>query len=290
MRVVIIGIVTAVTGCQCGQNVAIDDGGFDASLDASVASDAGFDAGPPTRVQVFGAGAFAALSCQQIAVRAVGRTTVPVLSDTLVTLDGGPWVEFFDGADCNGTRTTSVMLRAGLAQHEFRFRATAYGALSAEASAAGLDGGVMTFTSEAQALFTESRVVLPNASCARIGDIITVVPFSMVEVPAAVPSRFTLITALPFGGAGADAGLCTNSQFDVIQAPGSSRAAVFGFSSAPAGSIQTLTLSPLVPPGIRSMGSNPRVSLVAQCLPAGEACDGGAMCCAGTCGGSASCQ
>lgn len=242
----------------------------------------GIDAGPPNRVQIYGGGSFAARSCQQITVRAVGLTTTPVLTDTLVSLDGGPWVEFFDGTNCNGTPTNEVTLQAGMSMYEFRFRANAYGALSAEASAAMLDSGVMTFTSEVEVLFDGDRTVLPSAACFPTHDLKAVVPFSMTEVPAAVPSRFTLITNLPFGGSGTDAG-CTNSQFDVTMAAGRARAPVYAFSSASAGATQTLTLSPVLPAGVRFPTSLSRVNLFAQCLPTGESCDGGAACCGGAC-------
>ncbi|MFT3714250.1 MAG: hypothetical protein QM817_41840 [Archangium sp.] len=290
MRIAAGLLLCGLAGCQCGPNPAGDDAGVDASvsmMDASVATDAGqgdagIDAGPPNRVQIYGGGSFAARSCQQITVRAVGRTTVPVSADTVVTLDGGRWVEFFDAMNCNGAPTNTVTLLAGTAQYEFRFRANAFGAMEAEASTATLDSGTMSFTSQADVLFDGTRAVLPSAACFPIPPLKAVIPFSMTEVPAAAPSRFTLITVVPFGGSGTDAG-CFNSQFDVTMPEGSSRAELFGGSAASAGSTQNLTLSPVVPAGVVFPTTTQRMALFAQCLPTGEACDGGAACCGGAC-------
>ena len=280
-------VVVVQAGCQCGPPAGDDDGGVDAgaSADASVSFDggSGSDAGPPNRLQLFGGGSFAARSCQQITVRAVGRTTTPVEVATPVTLDGGPWVEFFDGTDCNRPATTTVTLPAGQAEYQFRFRANAWGPLTATATSLLLDGGTMSFTSESDAVLDGVRAVVPQA-CFPLPALKTVVPFSTTEVPAAQPSRFVFITALPFGGGGADAG-CTNSQFDVTLREGNARAEVFGFSSAAAGASQTLTLSPVVPSGVRFPTTTQRLTLFAQCLPAGEGCDGGVeACCGGACG------
>ncbi|MBL8914362.1 MAG: hypothetical protein JNM17_26895 [Archangium sp.] len=300
MRVILLcGAVLA--GCQCGPAAEVDGGtgggatggGFAATGGGSGGgaatggggvggSGGGIDAGPPNRVQIYGGGSFPARSCQQITVRSVGLTTTPVFADTLVSLDGGPWVEFFDGTNCSGTPTNAVTLQAGMSMYEFRFRANAYGALSAEASAAMLDSGIMTFTSEVEVLFDGDRTVLPAAACFPTHDVKAVVPFSTTEVPAAVPSRFTLITSLPFGGSSTDAG-CTNSQFEVTMAAGSARAPVYAFSSGSAGATATLTLSPVLPPGVRFPTNLSRVNLYAQCLPTGVSCDGGAACCGGAC-------
>jgi hypothetical protein len=289
MRVAAAVLLCGLAGCQCGPNPAGDDAGHDASvsMDASAdfdagSGDAGFDAGPPDRVQIYGGGSFAARSCQQVTVRSVGRTTVPVLADTVVSLDGGPWVEFFDAMNCMGTPTSTVTLVAGTSSHEFRLRANAYGALVAEARSSTLDSGTMSFTSQADVVFDGDRAVLPSAACFPVLELKAVVPFSMTEVPAAAPSRFTLITNVPFGGSGTDAG-CFDSQFDVTMSEGRSRAAVFAGSAASAGATQNLTLSPVVPPGVVFPTSTQRIALYAQCLPTGVSCDGGAACCGGAC-------
>jgi hypothetical protein len=159
-------VLVLLLGCECGPGDSGQGGDGGATVDGGADAAGNVDAGVVTGLQLLLPGSPSTLSCQQATVRTIGpggRT--PVSADLTVQLDGGRWLSFYEGSDCQGAEVTSLVVPARQSELMFRFRPRAFGMHSVSARGTGLATGSATLLATAQVGFTDATVVVPSGGC-----------------------------------------------------------------------------------------------------------------------------